>query len=59
MFVGEKAGLEAILSTGTVKCPKPLTIVSDGPSHALVMETLTMKSMNTSHQAILGEQLAK
>lgn len=59
MFEGEKAGLEAILATETVKCPKPLEIVKSGNSVALVMENMKLTSMSSNHQEILGEQLAR
>ncbi|OXA43682.1 ketosamine-3-kinase [Folsomia candida] len=59
MFEGERAGLEAILATETIRCPKPIAIVKDGSNVALVMENLNMTSMTSHQQEILGEQLAR
>lgn len=57
MFLGEMAGLEAILQTETVKAPKPIKMIDlkDGGT-AFAMEHLDMKSLNR-HSAKLGEQL--
>jgi fructosamine-3-kinase len=59
MFEGEKAGLLAILATKTLRCPKPLKIVKQGSSVALVMESLNMSSLSKNQEELLGEQLAR
>ena len=47
MFDGEKASLEAILNTETVKVPKPVKVIDlDTGGCVLVMEHLDMKSLN-------------
>ncbi|XP_076866240.1 ketosamine-3-kinase isoform X1 [Brachyhypopomus gauderio] len=58
MFDGEKASLEAILSTNTIKVPKPLKVVDLEQGGAVfVMEHVDMRSLNR-YSAQLGEQLA-
>ncbi|MGH0172698.1 UNVERIFIED_CONTAM: hypothetical protein FKN15_063960 [Acipenser sinensis] len=59
MFDGEKASLEAILQTNTIKAPKPVKVIdlSPGGGAVFVMEHLDMRSINR-HSAMLGEQLA-
>lgn len=62
MFEGEKAGLDAIVATGAIRCPKPIGVVTiddNNPSAALVMENLDMGYSRGSSQFKLGEQLAK
>ena len=60
MFKGEKAGLEAILATKTIKVPKPICVVPFGRSScALVMEYCKIGPLNNKTQAALGDQLAK
>eukprot|EP00057_Strongylocentrotus_purpuratus_P015635 XP_011670109.1 PREDICTED: ketosamine-3-kinase-like [Strongylocentrotus purpuratus] len=60
MFEGERAGLEAILATGTVRCPRPIEIYdhSDGPESIFVMEHLDMIDLD-QHAAALGEAVAR
>lgn len=58
MFDGEKASLEAILSSNTVKVPRPVKVVDLERSGALlIMEHVDMKSLN-KYSSKLGEQLA-
>ncbi|ROL53087.1 Ketosamine-3-kinase [Anabarilius grahami] len=58
MFVGEMASLEAILSTNTVKVPRPVKVLDLERSGALlVMEHVDMRSLN-KYSSKLGEQLA-
>lgn len=62
MFQGEKLGLDAILATGSVRCPKAIAVVTvdeNSPSAALVMENLEMGYSRGSSQAKLGEELAR
>ncbi|XP_045381751.1 ketosamine-3-kinase isoform X1 [Lemur catta] len=58
MFEGEMASLTAILSTGTVRVPKPIKVL-DAPSGGsmLVMEHVDMRYLS-SYAAQLGAQLA-
>lgn len=48
MFDGEKASLEAILQTNTIKAPKPVKVIdlSPGGGAVFVMEHLDMRSIN-------------
>ncbi|KAM8845165.1 ketosamine-3-kinase [Spinachia spinachia] len=58
MFDGERASLEAILKTETVKVPKPVKVVElDTGGCVLVMEHLDMSGL-TKYSKQLGEQLA-
>ncbi|NP_001086297.1 fructosamine 3 kinase related protein S homeolog [Xenopus laevis] len=58
MFLGEKAGLEAILQTETVQAPKPIKVIDNPAGGAmLVMDHLDIRSLNR-HSVKLGEQLA-
>ncbi|XP_037347850.1 ketosamine-3-kinase [Talpa occidentalis] len=58
MFEGERAGLTAILDTGTVRVPRPLAVLgAPGGGCALVMEHLDMRPLSR-HAAQLGGQLA-
>ncbi|KAK4315160.1 hypothetical protein Pmani_013593 [Petrolisthes manimaculis] len=59
MFDGEFESLKAILDTGTVKAPKPFTVV-DNPSGGavLVMEYIDMHHLS-QHASTLGSQLAQ
>nr|XP_015212241.1 PREDICTED: ketosamine-3-kinase-like isoform X3 [Lepisosteus oculatus] len=58
MFEGEKAGLEAILQTSTVRVPRPLKVIELSSGGAVfVMEHLDMRSLNR-FSAQLGEQMA-
>ncbi|NXM78414.1 KT3K kinase, partial [Serilophus lunatus] len=58
MFEGEKASLEAILKTQTVKVPKPIKVIDiPGGGAAFAMEHLEMGRLS-SHSALLGKQLA-
>ncbi|XP_051572455.1 ketosamine-3-kinase-like [Myxocyprinus asiaticus] len=58
MFDGEIASLEAILSTNTVKTPRPVKVVDlERNGAVLVMEHVDMKSLNR-YSAKLGGQLA-
>ncbi|ODN05347.1 Fructosamine-3-kinase [Orchesella cincta] len=61
MFQGEKVGLDAITATGSIRCPKAISVVmidDSNPSAGLVMENLEMSYSKGSTQAKLGEQLA-
>ena len=60
MFDGEKASLEAILSTNTVRCPKPVAVVDNptGQGTIFIMEHLDIHGLS-KHSAALGEQLAR
>ncbi|KAI7789531.1 ketosamine-3-kinase [Triplophysa rosa] len=58
MFDGEMASLEAILSTNTVKVPRPMKVVDLERSGALlIMEHVDMRILN-KYSSKLGEQLA-
>ncbi|CAG7834267.1 unnamed protein product [Allacma fusca] len=58
MFAGEKAGLEAILKTNTIRVPTPYYVVTFGRSSAaLVMESVNIGSASKV-QADLGSKLA-
>ncbi|TTQ55691.1 Ketosamine-3-kinase [Bagarius yarrelli] len=58
MFEGEKASLEAILSTDTIRVPKPVKVVDlETGGAALIMEHIDMKSLNR-FTAQLAQQLA-
>ncbi|XDV13710.1 hypothetical protein PO909_002068 [Leuciscus waleckii] len=58
MFDGEMASLEAILSTNTVKVPRPVKVLDLERSGALlVMEHVDMRSLN-KYSSELGERLA-
>ncbi|XP_075034277.1 ketosamine-3-kinase-like [Mixophyes fleayi] len=58
MFNGEMASLEAIHQTQTIRVPKPMKVIDQPSSGALlVMEHLDMKSLNRC-SAKLGEELA-
>lgn len=47
MFEGEKASLEAILKTKTIKVPKPMKVIDlCGGITVFVMEHLDMRSLN-------------
>ncbi|NXS09026.1 KT3K kinase, partial [Neodrepanis coruscans] len=59
MFEGEKASLEAILKTQTVKVPKPIKVINlPGGGAAFAMEHLEMGRLSR-HSALLGKQLAE
>ncbi|XP_030850104.1 ketosamine-3-kinase-like [Strongylocentrotus purpuratus] len=60
MFEGEKAGLEAIIATGTVPCPSPNDIYDngDGPGSIFVMEHLDLRDLD-QQGAALGEAVAR
>ncbi|XP_037083975.1 ketosamine-3-kinase-like isoform X2 [Pollicipes pollicipes] len=60
MFAGELAGLQAIIATSTVRCPRPLTVAQhpDTGRAVLVMEFLQMRSLR-ARSAQLGRQLAR
>uniref|UniRef100_A0A3P8VI10 protein-ribulosamine 3-kinase n=1 Tax=Cynoglossus semilaevis TaxID=244447 RepID=A0A3P8VI10_CYNSE len=58
MFDGEKASLEAILKTETIKVPKPIKVIElDKGGCVLVMEHLDMRHL-TKYSIQLGEKLA-
>ncbi|XP_072530665.1 ketosamine-3-kinase [Salminus brasiliensis] len=58
MFDGEKASLDAILSTNTIKVPRPMKVVDlEGGGAVFVMEHVDMRSLNR-YSTRLGEQLA-
>ncbi|XP_060797960.1 ketosamine-3-kinase isoform X2 [Neoarius graeffei] len=58
MFDGEKASLEAILATNTIRVPKPMKVVDlDSGGAVFIMEHIDMKSLNR-YSAQLGQQLA-
>ncbi|XP_066530873.1 ketosamine-3-kinase isoform X2 [Hoplias malabaricus] len=58
MFEGEKASLEAILSTNTIKVPKPVKVIDlEGGGAVFVLEHVDMRSLSR-YSARLGEQLA-
>uniref|UniRef100_A0A1A7WJZ0 protein-ribulosamine 3-kinase n=1 Tax=Iconisemion striatum TaxID=60296 RepID=A0A1A7WJZ0_9TELE len=58
MFDGEKASLDAIFKTTTVKVPKPIKVFElDKGGCVFVMEHLDMKGLN-KYSKQLGEQLA-
>ncbi|XP_022523786.2 ketosamine-3-kinase isoform X1 [Astyanax mexicanus] len=58
MFDGEKASLDAIQSTNTIKVPKPVKVIAlEGGGSVFVMEHVDMRSLNR-YSARLGEQLA-
>ncbi|KAM3863580.1 ketosamine-3-kinase [Diretmus argenteus] len=58
MFDGEKASLDAILNTETVKVPKPVKVIElDTGGCVFVMEHLDMTGLSR-HSTHLGEQLA-
>ena len=61
MFEGEKAGLKAILATGTVRCPRPLAIQDQqtGPGSTFVLEHLDLYDLDAEQACILGEQVAR
>ncbi|KAK1785582.1 hypothetical protein P4O66_018943 [Electrophorus voltai] len=65
MFDGEKASLEAILSTNAIKAPRPMKVVDlDQGGAVFVMEHVDMRLLSRrvlrtgSYSAQLGEQLA-
>ncbi|XP_054752727.2 ketosamine-3-kinase-like [Lytechinus pictus] len=60
MFDGEKAGLESLLATGTVQCPRPIQIydIDDGPGSIFIMEHLELTELD-QHAAALGEAVAR
>lgn len=59
MFEGEKASLEAILSTNTIRVPKPVKVVDlDTGGAVFIMEHIDMKSLNR-YSAQLGQQLGE
>lgn len=58
MFDGEKASLDAILSTNTIKVPKPVKVLDlERGGAVFVMEHVDMRSLNR-YSTRLGEQLA-
>ncbi|XP_030646045.1 ketosamine-3-kinase [Chanos chanos] len=58
MFDGEMASLEAIVSTNTVRVPKPMKVIDlDFGGAVFVMEHVDMRSL-TKYAAELGERLA-
>ncbi|XP_035380729.1 ketosamine-3-kinase-like isoform X2 [Electrophorus electricus] len=58
MFDGEKASLEAILSTNAIKAPRPMKVVDLNQGGAVfVMEHVDMRLLSR-YSAQLGEQLA-
>ncbi|MCI4391797.1 hypothetical protein PGIGA_G00138520 [Pangasianodon gigas] len=58
MFDGEKASLEAILSTNTIRVPRPMKVVDlEAGGAVFIMEHVDMKSLNR-YAAQLGQQLA-
>lgn len=47
MFDGEKASLEAILSTDTIRVPRPVKVVDlEAGGAVFIMEHVDMKSLN-------------
>lgn len=47
MFDGEKASLEAILSTNMIRVPKPVKVVDlESGGAVFIMEHIDMKSLN-------------
>ena len=60
MFEGEKASLEAIQATQTVKVPTPGPVLDhpSGPGTVFIMEHLDLQGLGR-HSAALGEQLAR
>ncbi|XP_062846921.1 ketosamine-3-kinase [Trichomycterus rosablanca] len=59
MFDGEKASLDAIIATNTIRVPKPIKVVDlERGGAVLIMEHVDMKSLNR-YSAQLGEQLAE
>ncbi|XP_073092300.1 fructosamine-3-kinase isoform X2 [Manis javanica] len=58
MFAGEMASLEALRSTGVVRVPRPIKLITlPGSGAVFVMEYLKMRSLS-SHASKLGEQMA-
>ncbi|KAF5903646.1 ketosamine-3-kinase-like, partial [Clarias magur] len=58
MFDGEKASLDAILSTNTIRVPKPVKVVDlESGGAVFIMEHIEMKSLNR-YATQLGHQLA-
>lgn len=58
MFDGEMASLEAILSTNTVKVPRPVKVVDlERGGSVFIMDHVDMRSLN-KYSAKLGDQLA-
>lgn len=58
MFEAERAGLEEITASHSVRVPRPIAVGADGESCWLVLEHLEMGSGNGRSYALLGEQLA-
>ena len=60
MFEGEKVGLQTILATGIVRCPKPLEVydLRDGQGSIFTMEHLELEDLDR-HAAALGEAVAR
>ena len=60
MLDGELGSLQAIVSTGTVRCPRPLGVATDPSSgrSVLVTDYLRMRSLR-ARAGELGQQVAK
>nr|XP_054749571.1 ketosamine-3-kinase-like [Lytechinus pictus]XP_054749572.1 ketosamine-3-kinase-like [Lytechinus pictus]XP_054768893.1 ketosamine-3-kinase-like [Lytechinus pictus] len=60
MFDGEKASLDAILATETIKVPRPGPVLDhpSGTGAIFIMEYLDLQGLG-KHSAALGEQLAR
>lgn len=60
MFDGEKASLEAIQATKTIRVPKPGPILDNpsGTGTIFIMEHLDLQGLS-KHSAALGEHLAR
>ena len=60
MLAGERASLQAILGTDTVRCPRPLGVATDPVSGRVVLVTdfLRMRGLR-GRAAQLGEQIAR
>ncbi|XP_029783683.1 fructosamine-3-kinase isoform X3 [Suricata suricatta] len=58
MFEGERASLEALQTTGSVRVPRPIKVIDlPGGGAAFVMEYLKMRSLR-SQASKLGDQMA-
>ncbi|RME86251.1 MAG: fructosamine kinase family protein, partial [Zetaproteobacteria bacterium] len=58
MFAAERAGLEALASTGAVRVPSPLAVGADEAHSWLILEWLDLVPRDAALDARLGEALA-
>jgi len=59
MFIAEAEGLKALAEVGELKVPRVVCNGNDGSRAFLVLEMLSLKSLDATAQELLGKQLAR